>query len=107
MTQIAVAAICGGIWLATRITKAIVIKKLNDREKVLEAIVAGINDYSGTKKKLSNKDIKKIIATQIKKEIPGLKKVMDRAIHNVEYDPKRGTLNVLCNVVLKILNVLL
>ena len=107
MTQLGFITVSGLVYLATRVTKLLLESKLRKQEATLENVVIGVENYSlGRKSKNSN--VKIAIANQIESEMPGLKKVIDKAISKVEGEgPKRGILQILSNIVFKIINILL
>ena len=92
----------GLVYIITRVTKAILFKRLNDRDIVLSDIVVGVENYSHAKKS-NNKNVKKSIAESV-----GVSKVLDEAINKVEgKDKKKSIVKVIVVAILKIVAILL
>ena len=92
----------GLVYLITRVTKAIIFKRLKDRDRVLSDIVVGVENYSNARKS-NNKNVKKSIAESV-----GVSKVLDEAINKVEgKDKKKSIIKVIVVAILKIVAILL
>ena len=92
----------GLVYIITRVTKAILFKRLNDRDIVLSDIVVGVENYSHAKKS-NNKNVKKSIAESV-----GVSKVLDEVINKVEgKDKKKSIVKVIVVAILKIVAILL
>ena len=101
MTQLGFITVSGLVYLATRITKAIVVSKLNDRDRVLSDIVVGVDNYSHARKS-NNKNVKKSIA-----EAVGDSKLLDKVIARVEGKQNRSILRSVRNLIFKIINIVI